>query len=86
MGIERKDGGYSATVEGFLVVNGYRVRLAKTNARAVTFAESCQPLPPGTSGELLIIVDGNESRTQVTLPEGVVPGQALAAYEAVTAS
>ena len=86
MGIHRIDGTYSATVEGFLVVNGNRVRLAKTNSRAVTFAESCEPLPPGTSGELLIIVDGNESRTQVTLPEGVAVGQTLAPYESVAAT
>jgi hypothetical protein len=81
MGIARKDG-YSATVEGFFVYNGTRVRLAKTDHETVYFAEPCE-LPPGIQGELLFIVDGSESRKPVRLPEGTVADQSFASYETV---
>ena len=79
MGIERNDG-YSATVEGFFVVRGNRIRLAKTNGCTFAFAEPCE-LSPGTIGELLVIVDGSEQRRTVTLPDGVVQGQLIVRYE-----
>jgi hypothetical protein len=64
------EAGCSATVEGFLVVQDRRFRLAKTNGRTFTLAEACK-LPPGTEGELLIVVDGNPHSRLVALPDGV---------------
>jgi len=78
MGVYHEDG-YSAAVEGFLVVHGARIRLAKTNGETFTLAESCE-LAPGTTGELLIVVDGKISARLVTLPGGVSEGQALVSY------
>jgi hypothetical protein len=79
MGIQHEHG-YSAEVEGFLVIRGERVRLAKTNAHALVLAESCE-LPPGAVGELLIIVDGKSDSRLVTLPSGVCKGQTLVNYQ-----
>jgi hypothetical protein len=79
MGIHHKDG-YSASVEGFLVVGVERFRLAKTNGQTITLAESCE-LSPGTECELLVIVDGNASARCVRLPEGVTMGQSVIKYE-----
>ncbi len=71
--------GYSADVEGYLVVDGQRIVLGKTNSRQLFLAEPCE-LPPGTEGELLIIIDGNASSRLVTLPSGVVQGQIAVEY------
>ena len=79
MGIHREHG-YSASVEGFFVLQGTRIRLAKTNGCTFVLAERCE-LAPGTTGELLIIVDGQEDSKMVTLPEGAISGQTLVRYE-----
>jgi hypothetical protein len=79
MGIHHKDG-YSASVEGFFVTDEQRIRLAKTNECEIYLAESCQ-LPAGTEGDLLVIIDGNESSRRVRLPAGVASGQTLVEYE-----
>ncbi len=79
MGIHHKDG-YSASVEGFFVVGEARFRLAKTNGCSFVLAEFCE-LPPGSSGELLVIVDGKASVRCVRLPEGVALGQRVVNYE-----
>ena len=80
MGIARENG-YSASVEGFLVVAGCRYRVAKTNATHLVLVEpSCQ-LGPGTEAELLIIVDGDTDSTRITLPTGIAPGQQRVPYE-----
>jgi hypothetical protein len=79
MGIHRNNG-YSATVEGFFVVDGARIRLAKTNDHTFVVAESCE-LVPGTTGQLLVIVDGNQDSKLVTLPDGVLRGQTLVNYK-----
>jgi hypothetical protein len=71
--------GYSAEVEGFFVVDGERIRLAKTNGATFVLVEP-RAIAPGTSGELLIIVDGQKDSKRVTLPDGVLPGQTLARY------
>ncbi len=60
MGVHHKEG-YSATVEGFFIVGGNRVRVAKSNGERFVLADPCEA-PPGTEGELLVIVDGNEAR------------------------
>jgi hypothetical protein len=79
MGVHHKDG-YSADVEGFLVVGDARFRLAKTNDRAFTLAEPCE-LPPGASGEILIIVDGDPSSQLVEMPSGICAGQSIVEYK-----
>jgi hypothetical protein len=79
MGLNRENG-YSASVEGFLVVEGTRFRLAKTNGVNFVLVESCE-LAPGTDGELLIIVDGNADAKRITLPNGVKAGQSLVRYD-----
>ncbi len=79
MGVHHENG-YSADVEGFLVVRGGpRIRLAKTNGDTLTLAESCE-LAPGTLGELLVIVDGKKNSRLVVLPRGVSMGQSLVRY------
>ena len=79
MGIHHEDG-YSADVEGFLVVrDGPRIRLAKTNGSTLTLAESCE-LAPGTLGDLLVIVDGEKSSRLVVLPDGISIGQSQVRY------
>ncbi len=78
MGIYREYG-YSAEVEGFFVVANERIRLAKTNGTTFVLAEP-RAIAPGTTGELLIIVDGQKDSKQVVLPDGVLPGQAMARY------
>jgi hypothetical protein len=81
MGMQRENG-YSATVEGFFVLNGKRLRVAKTNGRTLVLAEPSE-FAPGTAGELLIIVDGHEDSRRVMLPDGAVGGQTLINYEVV---
>ena len=78
MGRHHQDG-YSADVEGFLDVNGRRIRVAKTNGSTFTLVESCE-LAPGTVGNLLTIVDGKESSRLVRLPAGISQGQSLVVY------
>ena len=75
----RHEIGYSADVEAFFVTAGKRIRVAKTNGSALSLAESCE-LPPGTEGDLLIIVDGNARSQRVLLPEGVERGQTTVKY------
>ena len=78
MGVYHENG-YSADVEGYLVIRGTRIRLAKTNRGSIVLAEPCE-LPPGTVGDLLIIVDGKKSSRLVTLPCGVARGQTQVNY------
>jgi len=79
MGIHR-EGGYSATVEGFLLVGDSRFRLAKTNHEKFILSEPCE-LPPGTEAAFEIIVDGDVDTTRITLPDGIVLGQGYVRYE-----
>jgi hypothetical protein len=82
MGINRENG-YSASVEGFLVVNNSRFRLAKTNGIHFVLAEPSCELPPKTDADLVIIVDSTTASKRVTLPDGVMLGQRLVKYEEV---
>jgi hypothetical protein len=70
MGIQRENG-YSASVEAFLVVEDQHIRLAKTGPDKVVVVEPCE-LPPGTEGELVIIVDGHRDSQAVVLDEGAM--------------
>ena len=80
MGIRREDGGYSASVQGFLVVAGSRYQLAKTNGETLHLADPCE-LPPGTEAEMHIIVDGDDNSKRIVLPAGVALGQTRVPYE-----
>jgi hypothetical protein len=79
MGMQR-EGGYSATVEGYLIVDNRRIPLARTNGSTFVLAEECI-LTPGTTGELLVVVDNDPNSRQVRLPEGVARGQTVVAYD-----
>ncbi len=78
MGIQRENG-YSATVEAFLVVGDHHIRLAKTGPDEITFVEPCE-LPPGTEGELVIIVDGHRDSRAIVLDEGAIRGRQEVRY------
>jgi hypothetical protein len=78
MGTHHKDG-YSADVEGFFVVNQRRIHLAKTNGCTFVLAEPCE-FPPGTEGDLLVIVDGKSSSRRIEVTDGIVPGQTVVRY------
>jgi hypothetical protein len=80
MGVHREDGSYSASVEGYFIAGGTRMRLAKTNGRTFTLSEPCE-LSPGTEGELLVIVDGDKDSKRVVLPDGVASGETVVRYE-----
>ena len=79
MGIARENG-YSARVEGFLVVGADRYRLAKTSGVDLVLADPSCSLGPGTSAELLIIVDDDAVSKPITLPDGILRGQQLVRY------
>jgi hypothetical protein len=72
MGIQRENG-YSASVEAFLIVADQHIRLAKTGPEKIVLVEPCE-LPPGTTGELEIIVDGHRDSRSVVLDEGATSG------------
>ena len=78
MGIHRENG-YSASVEGFLIVGTVRYRLAKTNTATLLLIDACE-LAPQTQAELLIIVDGVEDCQSIVLPDGVALGQSVVPY------
>jgi len=78
MGIHHKDG-YSADVEGYLVVNGARYRVAKTNAETFVLADPCE-VPPGASAELLVIIDGISTADPIEIPAGILGGQRIVPY------
>jgi hypothetical protein len=81
MGVQHDDG-YSADVEGFLIVGGDRMRIAKTNSSTFVLAE-LRALAPHVEGELLLIVDGKKHSRRVTLPNGVVAGDRLVHYKVI---
>ncbi len=71
--------GYSASVEGFLVIGDRQIRVAKTNEAFITLAERCE-LPAGTEGELIVTVDGDSFSQTIRLPSGITVGQSTTAY------
>jgi len=78
MGIQR-DNGYSASVEAFLVIGEQHFSVAKTGRDAVVLAEPCA-LPPGTEGELVMIVDGHRESRAVVLDDGAINGRREVRY------
>lgn len=78
MGITRENG-YSATIEGFLVVGNRSYRLAKTNGDYFVLADDCE-LPAHTLGDLLIIIDGEPDSKQIEIVDGVAPGERYVRY------
>lgn len=78
MGIRHEDG-YSANVEGHLVVDNARFQLAKSNGSTFVLADACE-LSPGTIGELVITVDGETDIRLIELPSGVPRGQFIVEY------
>jgi len=81
MGIHR-EGGYSANVEGYIVVDGFRMRLAKSNGTTLVLNQPCDvAIPPRTDAELVIIVDGNKDSKRIVLTKGVNLGQRAVPYE-----
>lgn len=74
------DDGYSAEVAAYFVVSDQKLRLAKTNGRTFVFSAGCN-LAPGTSGQLVVTLDGQEHSTLVVLPEGAAEDQANVKYE-----
>ena len=80
MGIVREHNGYSAHIEGYLVVGNLRFRLALTNGVNFLLAEDCE-LEPGTNAELLVIIDGEADTRRIELPDGVALGQRRVRYQ-----
>ena len=78
MGIKRENG-YSASIEGFLVVGGTHYRLAKTNGACLVLVEECE-LAPATEGHLLIIVDGVRDWKRIEIPLGMKQGERCVEY------
>jgi len=74
------ENGYSATVESYLIVDGVKYRIAKTNEKFVTLSQPCE-LPPGTVAQIEITIDGDSSVDLVTLPEGIGPSSSTGAYQ-----
>lgn len=80
MGILRESG-YSATAELFFApTDQERIPLAKTGSTRFVLAAPCE-LPPGTSGDLIVIVDGRPDSRRVVLPTGVAQGQTTVSYD-----
>lgn len=79
MGVHHEDG-YSASVEGYFVIGERRIRLAKTNGNTFVLAEPCE-LAPGTVGDLVVIVDGEENVRSVAVVDGIIAGQTVVSYE-----
>jgi hypothetical protein len=74
--------GYSAHVEGFFVVGSNRFRVAKSNGERFCLAEPCE-LPPGTEGDLVVIVDGSASSRRIVIKDGIIQGQISVGYDVV---
>jgi hypothetical protein len=76
--------GYSTHVALFLVVNGREIELGQVGPQhcVVRHAEAFPP----SQGEIVMIVDGNESRVPVSLPSGASLGSRRVPYTQLSAS
>jgi hypothetical protein len=72
--------GYSADVEAFFVVSDRKLRLAKTNGCTFVFSTGCN-LSPGTTGRLVVTIDGEDHSKTVVLPDGSEECQPIVRYE-----
>jgi hypothetical protein len=61
-------GGYSANVEMYLVVQGQQLPLGQVGPAHCTLRQPAQFAP--TTGEIVIVVDGHETRVQAFFPDG----------------
>ena len=78
MGVFRETG-YSASVRAFFAFNGERIPLAKTNGSEFVLSKPHE-LSPGTSGDLIVILDGQSESRRVNLPDGVARGEVVVQY------
>jgi len=78
MGTYHADG-YSAHVEGHLIVRGKRYRVAKTNDRTFVLADPCE-LEPGAEGEIVVTIDGEAFSRLIVLPGGVTSSEPFVPY------
>jgi len=72
---------YSAQVDMFLVLNGHKHPLGQLGP-AHCIVEHPTSLPP-QSGEIVLIIDGHESRLSVYLPSGISPTDSRVAYQSL---
>lgn len=78
--------GYSTHVELYLVVNGRRLELGQVGSEHCTLRHP-EDIPPSRA-EIVTIVDGEETKTSVFLPDGAsatsrrIPHQSLTSASA----
>jgi hypothetical protein len=72
---------YSAHVDMFLVLDDHKLPLGQLGP-AHCILEQEREFPPGDA-EIVLIIDGRESRMPVYLPNGISPGQTRVAYQAL---
>lgn len=70
--------GYSAQVEMYLIVHGRKLEIGQLGP-AHCIVRKPVPVLPGV-GEIVVIVDGSESRTPVDLPDGIAADVRRVAY------
>jgi hypothetical protein len=73
--------GYSTELEGFLCVDGRRLPLHELGPDFCV-VRSAIAAPPSPA-EILLSIDGQESRFAVMLPEGIAPSQTRVTYQKV---
>jgi hypothetical protein len=75
--------GYSAQVEMFLILDDQKLPLGQLGP-AHCILEQPTEFPP-RSGEIVLIIDGSESRLPVNLPQGASPVSCRVSYVLQTA-
>jgi hypothetical protein len=73
--------GFSTNMTGFLAVDGRRVPLGQLGPAHCIVRESLS-VPPGEA-EILVVVDGRESRLSVYLPDGITADQPRVTYQSL---
>lgn len=71
--------GYSAQVDGFLVIGDKRLRIAKSNGMFITLAEPVSDLMLGGRATLEITIDGNTTAESI-YAGAVAPGHNVVEY------
>lgn len=70
---------YSADIDMFLLLDQRKLPLGQLGP-AHCIVEAPESFPP-QSGEIVLIIDGNESRLPVYLPNGINPNEHRVAYQ-----
>ena len=70
---------YSAHVDMFLILDDHKLSLGQLGP-AHCILEQEGDFPPGDA-EIVLIIDGHESRIPVYLPNGISPDQQRVAYQ-----